>query len=50
MFPSSDLPDLAARMHRPRRGAVGKALIAYLLTGSVGLAVVVFLLAKGCGG
>ena len=31
----------------PRRGAIGKALIAWLLTGSVGVAIVVYLIASG---
>jgi hypothetical protein len=40
-----------ARMSIPQRaGAAGKALIAYLATGSLGVAVVVFIIAKlaGC--
>lgn len=33
----------------PRRGAIGKALIVWLASGSLGLAVVVYLIAAGMG-
>lgn len=33
----------------PRRGAIGKALIVWLASGSLGLAIVAFLLFKGMG-
>lgn len=35
--------------YRPRKGAAGKALIAYLATGSIGTAIVVFIIAKVAG-
>jgi hypothetical protein len=45
--PSSEKP---ARVSIPARvGAAGKALIVYLATGSVGAALVAFLLFKGMG-
>ena len=34
---------------RTRRGAVGKALIVYLASGSIGLAIVAYLLFRGMG-
>jgi hypothetical protein len=40
---------LKSRVFRQRPAAAGKALIVYLLSGSVGLAVLVFILLKGCG-
>jgi hypothetical protein len=40
------LPETA---DRPRRAAAGKALIVYLATGSVGAALIAFLLFKGMG-
>ena len=35
--------------NRPRRGAIGKALLVWLGTGSVGAAIVAFLLFRGMG-
>ena len=44
--PSEQSPT-AAPTTPPRRGAIGKAFIVYLLSGSVGLAVVAFLVFRG---
>lgn len=37
-----------ARANNEKKGAIGIALIVYLLGGSLGLAVLVFLMAKAC--